>query len=282
MSTHVTRHPRTVIGGLRPSKLWASVLPTALHQQTQHDPNTTCPRRAGRSPGWPTPAPIQARWGWRGVASRRPPQGLPRGHSQRARSSVPAPPSTPPIRLRIWPDTRRRGEQAEPTSHRPCQIRAGYSGDRRGTAGSHGDTDRHSLNEPPDLSSQVKSRFGWCGGSRIRTLEGISRRIYRSFIACSAPLITPARSCARRGPCTGCCATHVPQLGPRAALHTVLAQQEILQAMTAECPDELRPRLLTVFGHSLRSAGWISFNADDLSATRRYYEQARVIAHDAQ
>lgn len=72
------------------------------------------------------------------------------------------------------------------------------------------------------------------------------------------------------------------KLGPRAALHTVLAQQQILHAMTAECPDELRPRLLSVFGHSLRIAGWISFNADDLSATRRYYERARVVAHDAQ
>ena len=71
------------------------------------------------------------------------------------------------------------------------------------------------------------------------------------------------------------------KLGPRAALHTVLAQQEILQAMTAACPDELRPRLLSVLGNSLRSAGWIFFNAGDLAATRRYYEKARVVAHDA-
>jgi len=72
------------------------------------------------------------------------------------------------------------------------------------------------------------------------------------------------------------------RLGPRAALHTVLAQQKILQAMIAECPDELRPRLLSVFGNSLRLAGWVFFNAGDLSATRRYYEQARVVAQDAQ
>jgi transcriptional regulator with XRE-family HTH domain/tetratricopeptide (TPR) repeat protein len=71
------------------------------------------------------------------------------------------------------------------------------------------------------------------------------------------------------------------KLGPRAALHTVLAQQEILQAMTTACPDELRPRLLSVLGNSLRSAGWISFNAGDLAVTRRYYEKARVVAHDA-
>jgi len=71
------------------------------------------------------------------------------------------------------------------------------------------------------------------------------------------------------------------KLGPRAALYTVLAQQEILQAIIADCPEELRPRLLSVLGNSLRSAGWISFNAGDLPATRRYYERARVVAHDA-
>jgi hypothetical protein len=49
------------------------------------------------------------------------------------------------------------------------------------------------------------------------------------------------------------------KLGPRAALHTVLAQKEILQAMTANCSDELLPRLLSVFGNSMRVAGWISF-----------------------
>jgi hypothetical protein len=34
----------------------------------------------------------------------------------------------------------------------------------------------------PWLSSQVRDRSCWCGGSRIRTLEGISRRIYRSSV----------------------------------------------------------------------------------------------------
>ncbi|MBV8994961.1 MAG: hypothetical protein JO287_14980 [Pseudonocardiales bacterium] len=72
------------------------------------------------------------------------------------------------------------------------------------------------------------------------------------------------------------------KLGPQAAMHTVVAQQEILQAMTVECSDELRPRLLSVLGNSLRLAGWISFNASNLPATRRYYEQARVVAQDAQ
>ncbi|MBV9143537.1 MAG: hypothetical protein JO115_21930 [Pseudonocardiales bacterium] len=72
------------------------------------------------------------------------------------------------------------------------------------------------------------------------------------------------------------------RLGPRAALHTALAQQQTLEAMLAHCPDELRPRLLSVFGNSLRVAGWVYFNAGDLSATRRYYKQARAVAQDAQ
>ncbi|MGH3796550.1 MAG: hypothetical protein ACRDR6_29645 [Pseudonocardiaceae bacterium] len=72
------------------------------------------------------------------------------------------------------------------------------------------------------------------------------------------------------------------KLGPRSALHTVLAQQEILQAMATDCPDKLLPRLLSVLSNSLRIAGWVSFNADDLSGTRRYYEQARTVAYEAQ
>jgi hypothetical protein len=37
----------------------------ALHQQAQPGPYKTCPRRAGRTPGWPTPRQAPARWvGW--------------------------------------------------------------------------------------------------------------------------------------------------------------------------------------------------------------------------
>jgi hypothetical protein len=37
------------------------------------------PSPGGRSPGWSTQAPSPVQWGWLGVASRRPPRGLPRG-----------------------------------------------------------------------------------------------------------------------------------------------------------------------------------------------------------
>jgi hypothetical protein len=42
------------------------------------------------------------------------------------------------------------------SSHRPCQIRARCSGDRRGPTGSHGDTDRHTPTVVP--TSHPRSR----------------------------------------------------------------------------------------------------------------------------
>jgi hypothetical protein len=48
----------------------------ALHQQAQPGPYRTCPRRAGRTPGWPTPAPSPARW----VGLARHPADLPEGY----------------------------------------------------------------------------------------------------------------------------------------------------------------------------------------------------------
>jgi hypothetical protein len=77
---------------------------------------------------------------------------------------------------------RERGASRSSPPATPCQIRARYSGDPRGATGSHGDTDRHAPTTPPDLSSQARSHSCWCGGSRIRTLEGISRRIYSSSV----------------------------------------------------------------------------------------------------
>jgi hypothetical protein len=75
-------------------KALAGVLLTALHQQTQchnqHDQNAPSLMRA-LSPGWSTRAPTPARLGWWGVASRRPPRGLPRDsrvHTWHARPTV--------------------------------------------------------------------------------------------------------------------------------------------------------------------------------------------------
>jgi hypothetical protein len=42
--------------GHRPSRspMPRPAFPSKLHQQPQHGPTTTCPRRTGRFPGWPT------------------------------------------------------------------------------------------------------------------------------------------------------------------------------------------------------------------------------------
>jgi transcriptional regulator with XRE-family HTH domain len=71
------------------------------------------------------------------------------------------------------------------------------------------------------------------------------------------------------------------QLGPQAALHTVLAQQHLLQAMAPACPTVLRPRLLSVLANAYRIAGWLSFDSLDLANAERYYGQARVTAYEA-
>jgi transcriptional regulator with XRE-family HTH domain len=71
------------------------------------------------------------------------------------------------------------------------------------------------------------------------------------------------------------------QLGPQAALHTVLAQQQILRAMAVDCPNVLRPQLLSVLANTLRIAGWLSFDSNEFLNAQYYYEQARTVAHEA-
>jgi hypothetical protein len=70
---------------------------------------------------------------------------------------------------------RRAGRAHQPaTEPNPCQIQrrpTEYSGEPRGH-------DRALPDESPDVSSQVRGHSCSGGGSRIRTLEGISRRIY--------------------------------------------------------------------------------------------------------
>jgi transcriptional regulator with XRE-family HTH domain len=71
-------------------------------------------------------------------------------------------------------------------------------------------------------------------------------------------------------------------LGAQATLDTVLAQRGLVQAMLMECPDTLRPRLLSVYGDLSRQTGWLSFDLKDFQGAWYYYEQARTAAHEAQ
>ncbi|GLZ42884.1 helix-turn-helix transcriptional regulator [Actinokineospora sp. NBRC 105648] len=71
------------------------------------------------------------------------------------------------------------------------------------------------------------------------------------------------------------------QLGPEVALYTARAQTHLLRAMIDQCPDSLRPRLLSTLGHGLAICGWLTFNTGDNHGAERFYEQARTFAHEA-
>ena len=70
-------------------------------------------------------------------------------------------------------------------------------------------------------------------------------------------------------------------LGPRGVLETVLIQRNLLHSLLPECPDTLRPRLFSVLSIASGRAGWFSFNLNDATSAEYYYEDARVLAHDA-
>ena len=74
---------------------------------------------------------------------------------------------------------------------------------------------------------------------------------------------------------------HDDKLGPQAVLDIVLAQQNFIRSLLPECSEQLRPKLLTAFSDAMRTAGWLSFNADDFTSAKHYYEQAYELAHEA-
>lgn len=70
-------------------------------------------------------------------------------------------------------------------------------------------------------------------------------------------------------------------LGPRAVLHTVLAQRQLTRHLLTECPAPLRPRLLALYSGMSSSVGDYCFDLNDLDSARYYYDQARAAAHEA-
>ncbi len=70
-------------------------------------------------------------------------------------------------------------------------------------------------------------------------------------------------------------------LGPRAVLHTVLAQRQLARHLLTECPTRLRPRLLAVYSGMSSSVGDYCFDLNDLDSAGYYYNQARAAAHEA-
>jgi hypothetical protein len=71
-------------------------------------------------------------------------------------------------------------------------------------------------------------------------------------------------------------------LGPHAALDTVLAQRNLARFLERDCPDSLRPRLLSVLSNASRQAGWLCFDLGDFASAWHYYDDARTLAHEAE
>jgi len=64
-------------------------------------------------------------------------------------------------------------------------------------------------------------------------------------------------------------------------LDTVLAQRSLLRSLLPNCPDSLRPRLLSALGLASRYAGWCSVDLNDIDSAEYFYEDARALAHEA-
>ncbi len=77
------------------------------------------------------------------------------------------------------------------------------------------------------------------------------------------------------------CKRREDALGPRAVLGTVLAEQGLVESLLTECPDALRPRLLSVSSDMSTSIGWYYFDLDDLESAMRHWDQARAAAQEA-
>jgi hypothetical protein len=100
--------------------------------------------------------------------------------------SVPTPPSTPLIQRKIRPGREGTGER---TSSPRATGRAKYVPDAAVTDGVQRGATGTPIVTPQRTTRPVITGQGfscWCGGSRIRTLEGISRQIYSPLHATRA------------------------------------------------------------------------------------------------
>ncbi|WP_405844600.1 helix-turn-helix domain-containing protein [Streptomyces sp. NBC_01518] len=71
-------------------------------------------------------------------------------------------------------------------------------------------------------------------------------------------------------------------LGPQIALQTALAQRHVIADLVANAPEDLRPRVLTVYAELSQMVGWQLYNLGDYRAAQYYYDDARTAAHDAE
>jgi hypothetical protein len=62
----------------------------------------------------------------------------------------------------------------------------------------------------------------------------------------------------------------------------VLAQRDLARALQPDCPDVLRPRMLSALSEASRQAGWLSYDLKQFDHAGYYYEDARALAHEAE
>jgi tetratricopeptide (TPR) repeat protein len=77
------------------------------------------------------------------------------------------------------------------------------------------------------------------------------------------------------------CKRQEDALGPQAVLQTVLAQRQLVDALLTQCPESLRPRLLSVYSSMSSSVGFYCFDLDDPDNAMRYCDQGRAAAQEA-
>lgn len=71
-------------------------------------------------------------------------------------------------------------------------------------------------------------------------------------------------------------------LGPEIALQTSLAQRQLTESMLAATPSPLRSHALSLYAELTQLAGWSLFNLGRYREAQRFYDEARVIAHEAE
>jgi tetratricopeptide (TPR) repeat protein len=78
------------------------------------------------------------------------------------------------------------------------------------------------------------------------------------------------------------CKRQEDAFGPQAVLNTVLNQQRFVRyVLRPACPDNLLPRLISVYSNLCSSAGWYFFDLNNFELAWRHWEQARQSAHEA-
>jgi transcriptional regulator with XRE-family HTH domain len=77
------------------------------------------------------------------------------------------------------------------------------------------------------------------------------------------------------------CKRQEDALGPQAVLQTVLAQRQLVDGLLTECPDSLRPRLLSVYSSMSTSVGGYFLDLGDAARGMHYKDQARAAAQEA-